>query len=321
MAHLDDLMNVVFEVPDWISRGLKDGSLFRKGGVVWRKDGGIVAHLRESSGLSRVAADGGSPSSRLLASQMADLQFLSAASFGMQVLNLGISAVGFAIVISKLNKIQSQLEQIDRKIEDIHLEVKSVSRRQDLELVGKMKSALEIAEYAMHVSNEDDRRDGLNQAINELIKAANTAGMWLNELISTKNFSKSDLFDLYYRIWACSRIAIVQSHLSLEKSGLAMKSIQKMHEENNSFHERYFEVLQNFDGHLREHLGSIPPNREKLKAVNQYIAETADRIKGYEAEIAYIQENNIPYREWVAVGESEEPKLILLLPKSDQFPD
>ena len=310
MARLDDFINVVFEVPDWIRQGLEDGSLFRKGGVVWRRDGSIAAHLKEAGGFS------------INASQMADLKFLSAASFGMQVLNLGVSAVGFAIVISKLNKIQSQLEQIDRKSKEILSEMEWFSRKEDLKLVAEMKSALEIGEDAMHASDEDDRRDGLKQAIKELIRAANRAGGWLDNLISTKNYlSKPDLFDLYYRTWACSRIAIVQSRLSLEESGLAMRAIQKMYRENKSFHEGYREVLRNFDAHLREHLEIIPWNRKKLKEVDQYIAETADRIKGYEAEIAYIQENNIPYREWVAVGESEEPKLILLLPKSGQLLD
>ena len=320
MARLVDLINVVFEVPDWIRQGLENGSFFREGGVVRSsKDGRIIAHLRESVGLSRVT-DGGSPSSLLL-SQMADLKLLSAASFGMQVLNLGVSAVGFAVVISKLNNIQSQLGQIDRKLEDIHSDVKFVSRKQDLDLVAGMKSALEIAEYAMHATNEDDRRSDLKRAKEKLIDAASTAGIWLGELISTRNYlSNPDLFALYYRTWACSRIAIVQSRLSLE-DGLEMKSIREMYGENKSFHERYLEVLRNFDAHLREHLGIIPQNREKLKEVNQHIAETADRIKGYEAEIAYIQKNDIPYQEWVAIGESEEPKLILLLPKSGQFLD
>ena len=316
MAGVDSIINVLFKVPDWIRQGIENGSYILRGGVVTeRETGRVVMWLRESSGLSRELADGGSPFSPLLESQMADLKFLSAASLGMQVLNLGVNAVGFAIVISKLNKIQSQLSQLSSEVE-------WVSRKQDLDLVAGMKSALEIAENAMHASNEDDRRDGLKQAIVKLIEAANTSGTRLDDLISTKHYlSNPDLFDLYYRTWACSRISIVQSHLSLEESGLAMRYIQKMYGENKSFHERYLEVLQNFNAYRREHLTIIPRNREKLMAVDQCIAETTDQIQGYEAEVAYIQKNNIPYREWVAVGESEELKLILLLPKNGQFLD
>ena len=97
---------------------------------------------------------------------------------------------------------------------------------------------------------------------------------------------------------------------------LAMITIREMYSENKSLHECYLEVLQNFDTYPLDHFGITPQNRKKLIALDQYIAETADQIKGYEAEIEYIQKNNIPYREWVAVGESEEPKLIVLLPKS-----
>ena len=313
--HSIDNINITFEIPDWIQRGLENGSLFRDGGTVRRSDGAIAAFLKESVGLSRGLADGSSPSSPLLASQMTSLKFISSASLGMQVLNLGVSAVGFTIVISKLNKIQSQLKRLSS-------EVRWVSRKQDLTLIAGMKSALEIAEDAMHASNKDDLVNGLKKAIEELIKAANTSETWLSELISTRDYlSKPELFGLYYRTWACSRIAIVQSYLSLEDSELAMRAIQRMCGESESFHKRYLEVLQNFDIYLLEHFAITPQDREKLIALDQCIAETTDRIKGYKAEIGYIQKNNIPYREWVAVGESEEPKLIVLLPKNGRFPE
>lgn len=311
-------IDTTLEIPDWMQPFLKNGSLIREGGTVrWKIDGKIAAFLKESDGLSRELADGGSPSSPLLASQLTSLKLLSSASLGMQALNLGVSAVGFAIVISKLEKMQSQLVQLHG---EIYLKVEWISRKQDLDLVARMKSALETAENAMQASNKDDLRDELKKAIGKLFDAANTSETWLYELISTKDYlSNPDLFGLYYRTWACSRIAIVQSYLSLEDSERARKNNQKMYEKNKSLHERYLKVLQNFDTSPLDHFRITPKNREKVKALNQCIAETANRIKGYEAEIKYIQKNNIPYREWAAVGESEEPQLILLLPKNGHF--
>ena len=139
MSSIHGFVDVTLKLPDWIKRGLTDGTFTREGGVVRNGNGEIVTFLRESSGLSQELAKGNLPSSPLLSSQMSSLRSLSMAALGMQVLNLGVSAIGFAIVISKLNKIQAGLQEIHKKLDKVLEEVLWISRKQDLEMVGKMQ--------------------------------------------------------------------------------------------------------------------------------------------------------------------------------------
>ena len=213
-----DLLDVTFKVPDWVGEGLHTGSLFREGGVIRRDTGEIAMFLHESSGLSQELAKGNLPSSPLLSSQISSLRSLSTATLGIQVLNLGVSAIGFAVVISKLNKIQASLQEIHKKLDKVLVEVQWISRKQDLEMVGKMKAALEIANTAVLASAADLRRQGLTDARNRLIESANLSRLFLDDLITTKKYLASPgLFDLSYRTWACSRIALVQCELFLTR--------------------------------------------------------------------------------------------------------
>lgn len=313
-----DLLDVTFEVPDWIREGLNTGSLFREGGVVRRDTGEITMFLRESSGLSQELAKGHPPSSPLLSSQISGLRSLSTAALGMQVLNLGVSAIGFVVIISKLNKIQASLQEIHKKLDRVLAEVQWISRKQDLEMVGKMKAALEIASTAVLASSMDLRRQGLTDARNRLIESANLSRLFLDDLITTKKYlSRPDLFDLSYRTWACSRVALVQCELFLDENKIAVQSMQRMHEENEEIREAYLYLLQHFDENPIPLILMSGETKCILKEVKELIPNTTSQIVGYQQEIDFVQRNGLSWEEWTDAGDSEESKLIFLLPKND----
>ena len=313
-----DLLDVTFEVPDWIREGLNTGSLFREGGVVRRDTGEIAMFLRESNGLSQELAKGNLPSSPLLSSQISSLRSLSTAVLGMQVLNLGVSAIGFAVVISKLNKIQAGLQEIHKKLGEVLVEVQWISRKQDLEMVGKMKAALEIASTAVLASSMDLRRQGLTDARNRLIESANLSRFFLDDLITTKKYlSRPDLFDLSYRTWACSRIALVQCELFLNENNLAVQSIQRMHKENEEIRRTYLHPLQHFDENPIPLMQMPRETKRILKEIKELIPNTTTQIASYQQEIDFVQRKELSWEEWKDAGDSEEPKLIFLLPKND----
>ena len=312
-----DLLDVTFEVPDWIREGLNTGSLFREGGVVRKDTGEIVMFLRESGGLSQELAKGNLPSSPLLSSQLSSLRSLSMATLGMQVLNLGVSAIGFAIVISKLNKIQASLQEIHKKLDEVLVEVQWISRKQDLELVGKMQAALEIASTAVLASSVDLRRQGLTDARNRLIESANLSRLFLDDLITTKKYlSRPDLFDLSYRTWACSRIALVQCELFLDENNMAVQSVQRIHKENEEIGKAYLYPLQHFDENPIPLIQMPRETKCMLKEIKELIPNTTTQIAGYQQEIDFVQRNGLSWEEWKDAGDSEEPKLLFLLPKN-----
>lgn len=309
-----DLLDVTFEVPDWIREGLNTGSLFREGGVVRRGTGEIAMFLRESGGLSQELANGNLPSSPLLSSQISSLRSLSTAALGMQVLNLGVSAIGFVVIISKLNKIQAGLQEIHKKLDRVLAEVQWISRKQDLEMVGKMKAALEIAGTAVLASLTDLRRQGLTDARNRLIESANLSRLFLDDLITTKKYlSRPDLFDLSYRTWACSRIALVRCELFLDENDVAVQSVQRMRQENEDIREAYLYPLQHFDENPIPLIQMSGETKCILKEVKELIPNTTSQIVGYQQEIDFVQRKGLSWEEWKAIGDSEEPKLIFLI--------
>ena len=319
MSSIHDFVDVTLKLPDWIKRGLADGTFTREGGVVRNGNGEIVTFLRESGGLSQEIAKGNLPSSPLLSSQISSLRSLSTAALGMQILNLGVSAIGFAVVISKLNKIQAGLQEIHKKLDEVLVEVQWISRKQDLEIVGKMKAALEIASTAVLASSMDLRRQGLTDAKNRLIESANLSRLLLDDLITTKKYlSRPDLFDLSYRTWACSRIALVQCELFLDENNMAVqKSVQRMHKENEEIREAYLYPLQHFDENPIPLMQMPRETKRILKEIKELIPNTTTQIASYQQEIDFVQRSGLSWEEWKDAGDSEEPKLIFLLPKND----
>ena len=317
-ADIYDFVDVTLKLPDWIKRGLADGTFTREGGVVRNGNGEIVTFLRESGGLSQEIAKGNLPSSPLLSSQISSLRSLSTAALGMQVLNLGVSAIGFAVVISKLNKIQTGLQEIHKKLDGVLAEVQWISRKQDLEMVGKMKAALEIASTAVLASSMDLRRQGLTDARHRLIESANLSRLFLDDLITTKKYlSRPDLFDLSYRTWACSRIALVQCELFLDENNMAVQSVQRMHKENEEICKAYLYPLQHFDENPIPLMQMSGETKHTLKEIKELIPNTTSQIAGYQQEIDFVQRKGLSWEEWKDAGDSEEPKLIFLLPKND----
>lgn len=317
MSSIHDFVDVTLKLPDWIKNGLADGTFTREGGVVRNGNGEIVTFLRESNGLSQELAKGNLPSSPLLSSQMSSLRSLSTAALGMQVLNLGVSAIGFAIVISKLNKIQASLQEIHKKLDEVLVEVQWISRKQDLKMVGKMQAALEIASKALLASSTDLRRQELTDARSRLIELANRSKLFLDDLITTKKYlSSPDLFGLSYRTWACSRIALVQCELFLDENKRAIQSMQRMRKENEEIREAYLYPLQHFDENPIPLMQMPRETKCMLKEIKELVPNTTSQIAGYQQEIDFVQRNGLSWEEWKDAGDSEEPKLLFLLPKN-----
>ena len=351
--NMDDFIDVTLEVPSWIAEGLNTGSLFREGGVVRRNTGKIAMFLRESSGLSRELAVGNLSPSPLLSSQLSSLQSLSIASIGMQALNLGISAVGFVVVAKKLNRIESKLNQIHQKMDELSVQAEWISRKQDLAMIAKMEGALETADRAIHASSNDIRRNSLIAAMHELTEVSKFMRRCLNDLISSREYlSNPQLFDLYYRTWACCRVAIMQCELLLDENGLALRDVENTIQENEIICTDYlcnipmlrlFAIIdaillrnkkdsallyaqsdvqknkRNWVDHfyalMKSQSFAESPLAKPFMKTGELILNTGQQLKGYQLEIDYVRQNEIAYREWMDLGESEEPRLSFLLPK------
>jgi hypothetical protein len=135
-----------------VIRGLANGEYERVGGVIRRVDNKrVVTWLRTV----RVEFDW----SKLI--NLGPLMQLTAAT---SLLNLSVTAIGFAMVMQRLNAIQHKLDAIAKVLEE-------VNRKLDLSFYANFQAALDLARSAFAMQGEANRRIGATQAINRFLEA------------------------------------------------------------------------------------------------------------------------------------------------------
>jgi hypothetical protein len=142
-----DKVKVAFEVPDWIAKELNRGTYERLGGVIRdTQTKQVVAWLREATpNISQVPAI---------------LQIGSVAS----VLNLGVSVMGFALVMQRLKELEERLQKAQEVLNKI-------DRKIDLGYYANFRAALDLAVNAFTMSKPENQRSSALQAINRFLEA------------------------------------------------------------------------------------------------------------------------------------------------------
>ena len=117
---------------DEITRGLANGSLQRWGGIIrvtkgYPGAGEIVTHLRDvvsvasqvstpASAANLVSSVAANVQLHQVSSQLSQVMQLTQVAAAASVLNLGVSAVGFAVMNHKLNRLQESVGKLDGRL-------------------------------------------------------------------------------------------------------------------------------------------------------------------------------------------------------------
>lgn len=154
------------EIAGKIIEGLNTRIYERVGGVIRRVDNKrIVTWLRDIS-------DGQSIDPTVL-SRLGPLLQLNVAT---SVLNLSITAIGFAVVLMRLKSIEDRLAIISK-------ELANINRKLDLSFYANFRAALDLAHTAFIMRDDTNRRISATQAINRFLEAEqHYLGMLDNEL-------------------------------------------------------------------------------------------------------------------------------------------
>lgn len=115
---------LLYELRDPIIKGLTSGELWRDGGGIrvakgYPGAGQFVGHMRELMPGTLAGAPGAVQLPHALGALLQITNVAAAAS----VLNLGVSAVGFAVVARKLDRLQASVDQVLSKQDALHGEV------------------------------------------------------------------------------------------------------------------------------------------------------------------------------------------------------
>jgi hypothetical protein len=172
-------MPLIFEVPAALSNPL----IYERVGAVIKETatGKIVGHIQQLGGwdlLRHVPIPGGNPLGLATeAIQMAQLakiqqtlntvQTLATVGAVASVASLGVSIAGFAIVLSKLNRMEGKLDQMLAQTAKVRGLVESLHVKVDALPMAALKARLETVSMA-RLYEESRRRDCLHDAIQKL---------------------------------------------------------------------------------------------------------------------------------------------------------
>jgi len=154
-------ITATFIIPKKIVEGLESGIYERVGGGI-RESGTkrVVTWLRE----------GGIHKFPPLPPPIGHLLNISASA---SVLNLGVSTMGFGLVLKRLQDLEKRLNETQELLNKL-------DRKADLTFYANFRAALDLALNAFTMSNCDNRRDMAIQAINRFLEAQHVYSGLLN---------------------------------------------------------------------------------------------------------------------------------------------
>lgn len=218
-----DILTATFAVPTWISQGLANGSYERVGGVIREASTKkVVAWLRD--GAAGVTGSSGVTSPLL--------QGMLQASTAASMLSLGLTAMGFAVVMHRLKGVEQSLKDTQELLNKL-------DRKIDLGFYANFQAALGLATNAFTMANAENRKSMAVQAINRFLEAQH---IYLGLLDSEIELG-SQIADEYLLTLALAYIAEMRCHLELEEFDTA---IRRFREGTAVLHDRtqkYVELL------------------------------------------------------------------------------
>ena len=141
-------VDVEFEIPEWISSGLKSNAYERFGGVIRNSQTKeVIAWLREASPNLIQAGT-----------------LLTGIGSVASILTLGVSVIGFAVVIHRLGKIEQRIKKLQEDVNALH-------NKFDLSVYANFRAALDLARNAFTMSKPENRLSMANLAINRFLEA------------------------------------------------------------------------------------------------------------------------------------------------------
>ena len=141
------IVDATFQVSDAIWSKIQSGAYERVGGVV--RD----AHSKTVVAWLREVGSGNSLSSTL-----------STVGSVSSLLNLGVSVVGFSLVLQQLGKVQKSLKTMEAAIERLAL-------KEEAQAYATFETAIELAQSALRSSKAKDRQSRADSAIGKFLEA------------------------------------------------------------------------------------------------------------------------------------------------------
>lgn len=306
------LIEVAFEVPAEIARGLSTGEMVRRGGVIQRAagetKGEVVAWLRE---LGALVPEGGSVANPV-AEQLKTLQMATSALAVGQALTLGFSVVSFAVLNRKLTILSSKVDRVLAELEVVREELTWLDRRHDIALEAKLRAALDQGEWACRTG----RTDALVAVRGSLLEPEHHYRGLLSAMLDSKRAHQhAALFSTYLGLLALAGVARARSEVLLDGADTGIGSLGAVRTILGAIDGGFRQPLRQLDRNLHL-LRSAADAERTIRPALETMGETIHRVDGYGTELAFCARHGLPIVDWERMSDAGgEPRLALLLPK------
>lgn len=223
---------VIFEIPLEFVKGLKDGTLERRGGVI-REAGSkrVVAWLKEvEEPLSRTSS---------IPSILASPQML----MGMQVVNLAVNVAGFALIYRKLQNVERQIREIDKKLGHLADDYQFLDQKQVIAQLARMVGPLHTLAEVHRINDQVIAKDKLISADDKLGEVSVYFKTVLERMLVEKlEHERPDEFAAYYRAWVMAAQGHIHTMAVLGEIPVALDRAKNLKLEHQSFGREYLAV-------------------------------------------------------------------------------
>lgn len=292
-----DVVTVAFEVPKQIAEGLASGTLQRIGGVIRDTEGKVRLMLRETGELRQVL-ESGVPIPPAVTEQLNAVARSLGVVSGLQVLTLGVTVAGFAMIADRLNQIDKTLAKMLEAMNELRNDVHWMSSVRDTERAAALAAALENATWAQ----THDRPAALEQARGQIVLSQSQYRM-LMELMLSKEVAhrNAGVFAGFFRQHALAGLAKARCDWLLIGPSAASDTMLSVERDGQLLRKRFADPMRTFGNPVP--LISIPINaHSSLLEASRALADDGARVSGYTAEIEFCRERNLNLRDWERVG-------------------
>ncbi|WP_240112412.1 hypothetical protein [Pseudomonas aeruginosa] len=281
-------ISVVFKVPAELAGGLANGTLERVGGVirdsVTKK---VVAWLREGDMISY------EPPSEILNSQLSQLMGQGQMLMGLQVANLAVSAVGFAMIYRKLQGIERQLVGIDSKVMRLQEGQDWLDTKQLLARLAPLGAAMQVLREIPHYRE----RSHVTQQLLSADRSFSEAQTYFHQvLLQTLNkgqeYRRAEEFGVSYRAWLMAGQGRMQAMSEIGEQDVAFRIAESLKSEHAKFGKRLTEVVS-------DPLRRLSGGQETIKAgailqqIGQQAVQAHQILRGNVLQLEFMREHRL----------------------------
>ena len=156
------------------------------------------------------------------------IQSLQHMTIALQGMNLAVSAVGFVLVINKLNKISQKIDDLHQKIDFVLEDINDLKYYQECIQATKFSATLKNLESSLRIRNKSESYSLINRLRESQELFMYQCDMYVNPNDVKRFFYQTELFDQYYQGVLGSSFAIANAFFQLGETQEALNVIQSI---------------------------------------------------------------------------------------------